>query len=44
MLSRSAITGVEIDPLTAQIAKVLYPDADIRNQAFEEATARRRII
>ncbi len=35
MRSHSTITGVEIDPLTAQIAKALYPDADIRNQAFE---------
>jgi len=29
-------TGIEIDPLTARIAKVLYPDADIRAQAFEQ--------
>src|SRR5580704_6793215 len=35
--SHSSITGVEIDPLTAQIAKALYPDADIRNQAFEKS-------
>ena len=35
--SRSVITGVEIDPLTAQIAKSLYPDADIRNEPFEKA-------
>ncbi len=34
--SHSAITGIEIDPLTAQIAKVLYPDADIRNEPFEK--------
>jgi N12 class adenine-specific DNA methylase len=36
--SRSIITGVEIDPVTARIAKALYPDADIRNEAFEKAT------
>jgi N12 class adenine-specific DNA methylase len=36
--SQSIITGVEIDPLTAQIAKALYPDADIRNEPFEKAT------
>lgn len=36
--SDSVITGIEIDPLTAQIAKVLYPDADIRNEAFEKAS------
>jgi N12 class adenine-specific DNA methylase len=33
----STITGIEIDPITASIAKVLYPDADIRNQPFEDA-------
>ena len=32
----STITGIEIDPLTAHIAKALYPDADIRNQPFEK--------
>ncbi len=35
--SQSVITGIEIDPLTAQIAKALYPDADIRNEPFEKA-------
>jgi len=35
--SHSHVTGIEIDPLTAQIAKTLYPDADIRNQPFENA-------
>jgi N12 class adenine-specific DNA methylase len=34
--SESIITGIEIDPLTAQIAKALYPDADIRNEPFEK--------
>jgi N12 class adenine-specific DNA methylase/predicted O-methyltransferase YrrM len=37
MQSQSVITGIEIDPLTAQIAKALYPDADIRNEPFEKA-------
>jgi N12 class adenine-specific DNA methylase len=37
MQSRSVITGIELDPLTAQIAKMLYPDADIQNEAFEKA-------
>ena len=37
MLQRSTITGIEIDPLTARIAKVLYPEADIRSQPFEKA-------
>jgi N12 class adenine-specific DNA methylase/predicted O-methyltransferase YrrM len=36
MQSQSVITGIELDPLTAQIAKALYPDADIRNEAFEK--------
>jgi len=36
MLRRSAIIGIEIDPLTARIAKALYPDADIREQPFEK--------
>jgi SAM-dependent methyltransferase len=36
MLCRSTVTGIEIDPLTARIAKALYPDADIRAQAFEQ--------
>lgn len=35
--SRSRITGVEIDSLTARLARQLYPDADIRHQPFEEA-------
>jgi hypothetical protein len=37
MLRRSTITGIEIDPLTARIAKALYPDSDIRSQPFEQA-------
>jgi SAM-dependent methyltransferase len=38
MSARSRLTGVEIDPLTARLAKTLYPDADIRSQAFENVT------
>ena len=37
MSARSRLTGVEIDPLTAKIARQLYPDADIRAQGFEIA-------
>jgi N12 class adenine-specific DNA methylase/adenine-specific DNA methylase len=37
MHRRSHITGVEIDPITARIAKTLYPDADIRLQPFEQS-------
>ena len=37
MSARSRLTGVEVDPLTASIARKLYPDADIRNQGFEAA-------
>ncbi len=36
MHSRSLITGVEIDSVTARLARVLYPDADVRHQPFEE--------
>ena len=37
MLKQSSITGIEIDPITARIAKALYPDADIREQPFEKS-------
>ena len=37
MLRHSTITGIEIDPLTARIAKALYPDSDIREQPFEKS-------
>jgi hypothetical protein len=37
MLHRSTATGVEIDPVTARIARALYPDADIREQPFEKS-------
>jgi hypothetical protein len=33
----SRLTGIELDPLTASIARKLYPDADIRAQGFEAA-------
>jgi SAM-dependent methyltransferase len=36
MLRPSQITGIEIDSVTARLAKQLYPDADIRRQPFEE--------
>lgn len=37
MRSQSTLTGIEIDPLTARIARVLYPDANIRQQGFEQS-------
>ena len=37
MLRRSTITGIEIDSLTARIARALYSDSDIREQPFEKA-------
>lgn len=40
MRSRSELTGIEIDPLTARLASQLYPGADIRATAFEEASLR----
>ena len=38
MHARSLITGIEIDSVTARLAKLLYPDADIRHQPFEESS------
>jgi N12 class adenine-specific DNA methylase/predicted O-methyltransferase YrrM len=35
--AQSAITGIELDSITARIAKLLYPDADIRHSAYEKA-------
>jgi N12 class adenine-specific DNA methylase len=37
MLRQSTVTGIEIDPLTARIAKALYPEASIREQPFEKS-------
>ncbi|NOS68610.1 MAG: DEAD/DEAH box helicase family protein, partial [Verrucomicrobia bacterium] len=37
ILRRSTVTGIEIDPLTARIAKAVYPDSDIRGQPFEQS-------
>jgi hypothetical protein len=37
MHAHSLITGIEIDSVTARLAKFLYPDADIRHQPFEES-------
>jgi len=37
MAARSAATGVEMDPTTARIAKLLYPDAWIRAEDFTKA-------
>jgi len=37
MSAASRLTGIELDPLTAAIARQLYPDADIRAQGFESA-------
>lgn len=35
--AHSRITGIEIDSVTARLAKLLYPDADIRHKPFEES-------
>jgi N12 class adenine-specific DNA methylase len=37
MQARSQLTGIEIDPVSASIARKLYPDVDIRTQGFENA-------
>ena len=45
MLHRSTVSGIEIDPLTARIAKAVYPDADIRSaQPFEQSKLCRWIL
>src|SRR5579859_7599785 len=36
ILRRSTVTAIEIDPLTARIAKALYSDVDVRAQPFEQ--------
>jgi N12 class adenine-specific DNA methylase len=38
MAARSQLTGIEIDRLTARLAAMLYPDAEIHPQPFEEST------
>lgn len=37
MLRQSRFTAIEIDSVTARLARTLYPDADIRCQPFEES-------
>ncbi|NLP65522.1 N-6 DNA methylase [Paraburkholderia sacchari] len=34
----SKVTGVELDPVTAQIARHLYPSASVINKGFQEVT------
>ena len=41
LAARSTYTGIELDPITAGIAKLLYPKADIRSQGYEEFQAPR---
>jgi N12 class adenine-specific DNA methylase/predicted RNA methylase len=38
MQSKSKVTGVELDPVTAVIAKHLYPSASVINKGFQEVT------
>lgn len=35
---QSRLTGVELDSLTARLARTLYPDVDLRAEGFESAT------
>jgi len=37
MRDHSVVTGIEIDSVTARLAKALYPDVDLRHQPFEYA-------
>lgn len=34
--SMSKMTGIELDPMTASIAKLLYPQAKVHNKGFQE--------
>ena len=36
----ASITGVELEPVTAQIAAALYPDAEIINESFADTRGR----
>nr|WP_318290171.1 DEAD/DEAH box helicase family protein [Paraburkholderia sp. BL8N3] len=38
MRERSKVTGIELDPVTAQIARHLYPSASVINKGFQEVT------
>ncbi|MBL9186679.1 MAG: N-6 DNA methylase [Opitutaceae bacterium] len=38
MRTGSDLTGIEIDPVTARLARMLYPDALIRTTPFEDAS------
>ena len=37
--SGAQVTGVELEPVTAQIAAALYPDAEVRNESFASTRA-----
>ena len=37
LADKTTLTGVEMDPITARIAKLLYPDAQIRAEDFTKA-------
>ena len=37
MRAQSSYTGIEIDSITARLAKALYPEADLRHSPFESA-------
>ena len=37
LVGKLALTGVEMDPTTARIAKLLYPNARIRHEDFTKA-------
>ena len=41
--NQSNIEGVEIDPISGNILKLLYPDANIHVQGFEETNIKKRI-
>ena len=37
LADKTTLTGVELDPITARITKLLFPNAQIRNEDFTKA-------
>ena len=37
LLSTTHLTGVEVDPISANISRALYPDANVRTESFADS-------
>ena len=44
MHTRTRITGIEIDSVTVRLARLLYPDADIRHKPFPKTIFERAVV